>query len=632
MKYSFFAINRLRVLRRGASVYDQKFHLGVNIIRGENGSGKSTIADFIFYVLGGEFESWKAAAKQCEEVQAEVTTQGGLITIRREIGGRLTPAWVFFGNMEDAERQGLDGWQRFPIRRQETQESLSQIIFRASGVPEAQSEGASNITMHQIMRLLYSDQRTPASRLFRFELFDTKDIREAVGNLICGTNVYELYSIQLSLRGLEKAFGEKQALLNNKLAALPVGEGASSLESLNSRIADTEIERGQLVREIESVDSVVDSKDTKEFVIERQKALKNINSIKGDIRSLENRLEVLALELGDIHNYASFLNELAEKLPNVERSSEIIGNIEFTYCPACLAPLSSEHRHDHCALCGSPTDPEREHSKYLQIKIDIDIQTRESRQLVEDKSVSKSKLEAELRRARQEYVNLLSEFSTRFDLSVSPRESYLARRYQRMGQLEREREHLIRLREILLDVRNLSDEKAELQREITILKDRRAVLEREGQKRRATAMTLVSSIAKTILVRDLPRQKEFQNPGTVALEFGDDAILVDGEMNFAESSNVVLKNAAILSLFSAALVDSEFYHPRFVLFDNIEDKGMEPARSHNFQDIIVSYSRAAPLLHQIIFTTSMMNPQLEVDELVIGPRYTHEHRTLDVQI
>ena len=57
MTPSSFWIRRLRVLRRGAPVYDQSYHLGVNIIRGENGSGKSTIADFIFYILGGEFEN-----------------------------------------------------------------------------------------------------------------------------------------------------------------------------------------------------------------------------------------------------------------------------------------------------------------------------------------------------------------------------------------------------------------------------------------------------------------------------------------------------------------------------------------------------------------------------------------------
>ena len=186
MSTSHFSLHRLRVIRRGSAVYDQLFHKGVNIIRGENGSGKSTIADFIFYVLGGEYDSWKNAASQCDEVQAEILTRGGNITIRREVGTAQTPIFVFFSNMEDAEKQALDGWQRYPIRRTDSQESFSQIIFKASGIPEAPSVGSSNITMHQILRLAYSDQRTPASRLFRFEQFDTHDIREAVGNLILG--------------------------------------------------------------------------------------------------------------------------------------------------------------------------------------------------------------------------------------------------------------------------------------------------------------------------------------------------------------------------------------------------------------------------------------------------------------
>jgi predicted ATPase len=169
MTPSQFWLRRLRVLRKGRPVYDQVFHLGVNMIRGENGSGKSTIADFIFYILGGEFDNWKSAASECNQVQAEVVTSKGTLSLRRDIGRAQTPVEVFFGTMDEAAKHGIDGWASYPLRRTGNSESFSQIMFRASGIPEAQSQGASNITMHQMLRLMYSDQRTPAPFLFRYE-------------------------------------------------------------------------------------------------------------------------------------------------------------------------------------------------------------------------------------------------------------------------------------------------------------------------------------------------------------------------------------------------------------------------------------------------------------------------------
>jgi len=44
---SRLSLNRFVVFCKGSPAYDEKFHSGVNIIRGENSSGKSTIADFI---------------------------------------------------------------------------------------------------------------------------------------------------------------------------------------------------------------------------------------------------------------------------------------------------------------------------------------------------------------------------------------------------------------------------------------------------------------------------------------------------------------------------------------------------------------------------------------------------------
>lgn len=134
--FSHFRINRLRVIGRGKLLYDQKFHEGVNIIRGQNGSGKSTISDFIFYILGGEYDDWKESARMSDEVQAEITTAKGLLTLKRAVGTKQTPISIFFGSMTDAETHGLEGWNVFPIRRQNGKESFSQVMFRSAGIPE----------------------------------------------------------------------------------------------------------------------------------------------------------------------------------------------------------------------------------------------------------------------------------------------------------------------------------------------------------------------------------------------------------------------------------------------------------------------------------------------------------------
>lgn len=629
MSYSQFHLKRLRVMQGGESVYDQSFHAGVNIIRGENGSGKSTIADFIFYVLGGEFDNWKSVAANCDEVQAEIGTASGALTVRRSIGKAQTPAMVFFGTFEEATTQGLDGWQSYPIRRTAGgNESFSQIMFRASGIPEAQSQGAANITMNQLLRLVYADQRTPASFLFRYESFDTGEIREAVGDLVCGIRGYESYEIELELRKLNKQFDDLVSQYKALLKSLPEEEALARVESVDDRLRDLEDEYARLSEEIANVDEMIDDEKVKEFLVDRMKAAASIRKDRERIAELEQQIHTNDLEMADLTNFVAHLEELSEKLPKAQRSSEIIGSIEFTHCPACLAPLKGTSDPDHCVLCGSETDPEQERSRYLQIKLDLDIQVRESRQLLADKETGTANAKKEMRRLRSNYQEQLSEFAVRYEISNGPRESFMGERYQRLGQIDRELTELLRLRERASELEEVSTRKAAVQAEINRKKDRQTALDAASARRRRIALTHVSEKAKAFLRQDLDRQDEFRHADSVEVNFRDNSIHVDGDLNFAESSNVIVKNSVVLALFAAATEDEEFLHPRFLLMDNVEDKGMEDKRSRNFQDIIVKASDAARLDHQIIFTTSTINPELDSDELTIGPQYTHQERTL----
>jgi predicted ATPase len=52
-KPAYLKLCRLIITSKAKEVYNEKFNNGINIIRGENSSGKSTIANMIFYILGG---------------------------------------------------------------------------------------------------------------------------------------------------------------------------------------------------------------------------------------------------------------------------------------------------------------------------------------------------------------------------------------------------------------------------------------------------------------------------------------------------------------------------------------------------------------------------------------------------
>lgn len=144
------SVRRMIVKREAHSVYDAKFHPRLNIIRGENSSGKSTILDFLFYGLGGDLTDWREAALACSEVILEVSLNGHSAVFAREISdtsGR--PMRIFLGPLEEAQ-VAANAWSIHPYRRSQSKESFSQVIFRLLGMPDATGDANSNITMHQV--------------------------------------------------------------------------------------------------------------------------------------------------------------------------------------------------------------------------------------------------------------------------------------------------------------------------------------------------------------------------------------------------------------------------------------------------------------------------------------------------
>ena len=69
----------------------------------------------------------------------------------------------------------------------------------------------------------------------------------------------------------------------------------------------------------------------------------------------------------------------------------------------------------------------------------------------------------------------------------------------------------------------------------------------------------------------------------------------------------------------------------FCMIDTIEDKGMEPQRSHNLQMQIARVSAESKVEHQIIFATVMIAPDLDDEHYTAGEFSTRDDPTIKVR-
>ncbi|MCY3546906.1 MAG: hypothetical protein OXH49_08480 [Gemmatimonadetes bacterium] len=621
-------LSRLVVLKAGKAVYDQRFHCGVNIIHGENGSGKSTIADFIFFALGGEHTNWRRKASLCDFTLAEVCINGTFVTLRREvleIGQR--PMGIFWGTLDDGQSSPIDTWNIYPFRSSANKESFSQVLFRSLGMPEViRDDLDSRITMHQMLRLVYVDQKTQYDKLFRDDNFDAFVTRNAVGDLLVGTYDAELYKLELRKRETRNEITQLTAELNGIGTVLREADESLTVSMLRDSMEAARSERDEVLERLRARDSRTTEEVAASLAAQVNGIAAGLVESKQEVSELAGKLENVDFELADSDDFMEALRFRLDALDDSTRTRTMLGSASFSFCPLCLNPVDDELE-DACALCRQPI-ADRDGANVLRLRNELSMQIKESQKLQEERLDRRTTLAQRLSEAtvlRDQRQRELDELSAGF---TSSSEAERAALHRKAGYLDREIEDLARKIRLAARVEELESRRAEKKTLFERLEDEIAGRRRVQQTRRDAATTRISQLTTTLLKQDLPREVAFQDAEAVAFDFGKDALTVDGHANFAASSMVYLKNSFHVALLQASLELDYFRYPRFALIDNVEDKGMEPPRSHNFQSLVVSVSEALEVEHQVIMTTSMLNPDLDSDAWVIGPRYTHESRTL----
>lgn len=628
-------VKRLVVIKGAKPVYDERLHPGVNVIRGENASGKSTILNFIYYGLGGDLTDWSAAALLCTRVYLEVELNGMVVTLARDISESSgSPMDMFSGSYDLSLKQPANVWNRYPYRRSLTTESFSQVIFRLLGMPDVSLEVSGNITMHQVLRLLYADQLSPVDEIFRFEQFEQKDTRDTIGRLLCGAYANDLYENSQSLKSLRKEFDKIDSQLRNLFVVL--GKAEQEVVTADWLLAEREEllkQKRQVEEEIDSLERKIASISTEPISMrEQEECYDFVRQKQVEIAKVKQAIDSLILDIADSN---AFVNGLKEKVNNLRDSAVVAKHLEevrFHSCPACFSILDSEEESMSyaCHLCKTPYNSEQVAARIaglvnesaVQIKQSEVLQGRRRERLLQ-LEVDRDSLGKEWKISAQKLSSLLKRPSTESQQSL--------RELQRkLGYIDRMIEDFDQKSKMAGVISSLSQRKVELQLKITSLEDENKKLKYAQQDRLNRAYLLISEEVKYLLHNDLRRQDSFENAKGLSFSFEKNRMTVDGQSYFSASSRAILKSSFFAG-FTAAASDEEFFrHPRFCMIDTLENMGVEEVRSQNFQRLLVQRSAKLKAKHQIIYATAMIDPELDNISYTVGRYSTRDEPTIEL--
>lgn len=635
MQNNLFLV-RLRVITMNNEVaYDEKFHKGINIIRGHNSSGKSTITHLIFFVLGGYYSNFVPEVFKCMYVMAEVEINGAVITIKRPLerlaNGAMNPnasMYIFFGDMETAlSNTDKDGWQCYGYKMSAEKKSFSNVLFEMLGLPIMKAD--SNITMHQILRLMYLDQESPTGSLFFFDTFDKEIIRETTSDLLLGVYNEDLSQAKLELIEIERSLSYKkgEVKIANDFLSHPTTRSSKLIQDyIDSCIFDIT----KLTQEIEQArKSTILPALVQPNYTQFQKQIAELRQKKFECESAISKLHA------DINDSRYFIYTLEKKLKSLENSIETrsyLDRLPLEYCPDCLTKLDSNVPAGHCRLCKSPIDNSRGKAQAFRIKLEVEFQIKESKKLLSEDEQDLKERETSLKVLSSSLSATQTQLDNAMNNVQSTKDDHIDQLIQTRGFKEGEilqyrtlLEQALRYESLLSEVGQLNKRAAELKGFI-----RKSEIQVDAQRNKING--IISKAGAYLLSHDEERQAEFKEPSSFVVDFKQNQMYINERNNkFSASSAFYLKLSARFAILIASIYEKAMVYPRFMFADNMEDKGLEVERARNFQHLIVrTLMSQRSLDYQVIYatSTSFIPDDLNVEPYVVGECYTENNKSL----
>lgn len=625
-------IQRLKVItRNGQTAYDEYFHKGINIIRGENSSGKSTITHLLFFGLGGSYSDFVIEAKRCQYVYTQIDINGCVITLKRELklsdDGRvdsMVGLTIFWGDIDETLKNACES-NYFGYRATDKTKSFSNALFEIMDMPLV--VGDNNITMHQLLRLMYVDQESPTGSLFMYEQFDSQTTRETVAELLMGIYDADLYISKLNIKEYKKQLDDVSVEIKAIKTSFSRPEECSSM-FLKNTIKNKEAE-------IVKLSEYITKKRTGQEV--KTKYSKKIDRLKESVvklRLLYSRLlndqNYLQSEIDDTEMFIIALENRQKALADSISVRKSLEGLVLDFCPECLTKLDNHVENGHCRLCKAPIDNTKGIRQAKRYELELSFQIKESKIVLEQLNTELVEKKSAISGTKSELDTYETLLTQELKSTISPQDEEVDEMIYHKGLIEGEILQYRTMLERASYYEGLIEKKEQLQS--LIAKEERFINAKEAQqqKNRAIVENKIKEIGIYFLQHDLQRQQEFTQADEFNVDFSNNIVYLSNKHSkYSASSNFYLKIVARFALFMASLEIPFMRFPHFIFADNMEDKGIEIGRAQNFQKVLINKLSEYDINnYQVIYTTSYITEALDNSPYVVGEKYTKDNKSL----
>lgn len=372
-----------RVIYTGQKYYfkSEKFDKNIIVIEGDNGTGKSTLCNLIYFALGGEVPSFR---RDSDKKHVEITTDRDnkidlLVTIsksnyilRRFIGDNditiipyveQDPNIDVIDTIEDQE----NNIEVFPINRSVNNKVIfSDWLLSKLNISVVELfHGYSNfkINFTNLMRLIYHDQQPDPEEIYKrldnnsALIADSETLRKAIFELLVGKSYSEFYDAIVDEKILIKEKALAKSLVNEYTSIANKLRQDEELKNMNFLKVEIKNKEEQLEKLHSARKAFKRSRSNKDTISPEIETLKN-ELIKNEFIIANDKEKRINL-LDERFKLSNIKNETMQEIQQIKKvifSHDQLNLFTAETCPYCLSKV--DRIANHC-VCGASIEEEQ---------------------------------------------------------------------------------------------------------------------------------------------------------------------------------------------------------------------------------------------------------------------------------